>query len=62
MRLVDRRESGQALAEAALVLPLFFAMFFGILDLGRVIWANDVVTNAAREGARFASVFAAWTK
>jgi Flp pilus assembly protein TadG len=60
MRLVDRRESGQALAEAALVLPLFFAMFFGILDLGRVIWANDVVANAAREGARFASVNAGY--
>lgn len=31
-------------------------MFFGIIDLARVIWANDVVANAAREGARFASV------
>jgi Flp pilus assembly protein TadG len=47
---------GQALAEAAIVAPLFFAILFGIIDLGRVVWANDVVANAAREAARYASV------
>jgi Flp pilus assembly protein TadG len=51
-----RRDRGQALVEVALVAPLFFLMFFGIIDLARVIWANDAVANAAREGARFASV------
>lgn len=54
--LPRRRDRGQALVEVALVAPLFFLMFFGIIDLARVIWANDVVANAAREGARFASV------
>lgn len=44
------------MTEVALVLPLFLAMVFGVIDIGRVIWANDVVANAAREGARFASV------
>ena len=28
------------------------------IDIGRVIWANDVVGGAAREGARYASVHA----
>lgn len=51
-----RRDRGQALVEAALVAPLFFMIFFGVIDIARVIWANDVVNNAAREGARFASV------
>jgi Flp pilus assembly protein TadG len=51
-----RRDRGQALVEVALVAPLFFLIFFGIIDIARVIWANDVITNAAREGARFASV------
>jgi hypothetical protein len=51
----DRRR-GQSLAEFALVLPLFLAMVFGIIDLGRVIWAMDDLGNAAREGARYASV------
>lgn len=50
------RSHGQALAEVAMVLPLFLAIMFGIIDLGRVIWANDVVSNAAREAARYASV------
>ena len=49
MKLRSRRASrGQALAEVALVAPIFFLMVFGIIDLGRVIWANDVVANAAR--------------
>jgi Flp pilus assembly protein TadG len=57
-RSPKRRSAGQALAEVALVAPLFFLMVFGILDIGRVVWANDVVGNAAREGARYASVHA----
>lgn len=56
--LVRRRSAGQALVEVALVLPLFFGLVFGVIDIGRVIWANDVLANAAREGARFASVHA----
>jgi Flp pilus assembly protein TadG len=56
--LSSRRDRGQALVEVALVAPLFFFMFFGIVDLARVVWANDVVANAAREGARYASVSA----
>lgn len=57
-RLRRGRGDGQALTEVALVAPLFFLMLFGMIDLGRVIWANDVVANAAREGARYASVHA----
>ena len=49
---------GQALVEVALVAPLFFALLFGLIDLGRVIWAIDSVGAAAREGARYASVHA----
>lgn len=51
-----RHTRGQALAEFALVAPIFLLILFGILDIGRVVWANDIVANAAREGARYASV------
>jgi len=51
-----RRSRGQGIAEFALVIPIFLVMLFGIIDLGRVIWANDALANAAREGARYASV------
>jgi Flp pilus assembly protein TadG len=47
---------GQALTEVAMVAPLFFLMVFGTIDIGRVVWANDAVAGAAREGARYASV------
>jgi len=52
------RSRGQGLAELALVSPLFFVMVFGVIDLGRVVWANDIAASAAREGARYASVHA----
>jgi Flp pilus assembly protein TadG len=50
------RSRGQALVEFAIVLPVFAAMLFGIVDLGRVVWANNVLASAAREAARHASV------
>jgi len=51
-----RRDRGQALLEFAVVLPVFMAIFFGIVDFGRVVWANNSLTNAASEAARFAIV------
>jgi hypothetical protein len=59
MRLLLRRtrfDGGQGLVEFALVLPVFLLIVFGMIDVGRVIWATDDITNAAREGARYASV------
>lgn len=52
----DAEARGQGLAEFALVLPIFLLVVFGMIDVGRVVWATDNITNAAREGARFASV------
>ena len=51
-----RDERGQGLAEFAIVLPVFLLIVFGMIDVGRVIWATDDITNAAREGARYASI------
>jgi hypothetical protein len=50
------RTRGQALTEFAIVLPIFLAMLFGIVDVGRVVWANDSLASAAREASRFAIV------
>jgi hypothetical protein len=54
--LSARRERGQGLVEFAVVLPVFLAMLFGIVDFGRVIWATNSLTNAATEATRFAIV------
>ena len=48
----DRSSSGQSLVEFALILPVLILMLIGTFDLGRVVWANDTVSNAAREAAR----------
>jgi hypothetical protein len=51
-----RAGRGQALVEFALIVPLFLALLFAIVDFGRVVWANDSLANSAREAARFAIV------
>jgi Flp pilus assembly protein TadG len=50
------RSRGQGLGEFALVLPIFLTILIGMVDLGRAVWANNSVANAAREAARFAAV------
>lgn len=52
----SRRSRGQALAEFALVLPIFAILLFGLIDLGRFVSTSNALNSAAREGARFASV------
>lgn len=50
------REVGQALVEFALVLPMLILLLMGMFDLGRGVYAYNVVASAAREGARYAVV------
>jgi Flp pilus assembly protein TadG len=47
-------ERGQALLETALVLPIILAVAVGIFEFGRAYQTMQVLTNAAREGARVA--------
>ena len=53
---MKRHAVGQALVEFALVIPLFLFLVFGIIDLGRGVWAADTAAHAASEAARFAIV------
>jgi Flp pilus assembly protein TadG len=55
-----RRTRGQSLVEFALVLPVFLLLIFGIIDLGRFVYMNSTISQAAREAARVASVEASW--
>ena len=49
-------ERGAELIEFAMVLPLLLMLIFGIVDFGFMFQRYLVVTNAAREGARMASL------
>lgn len=51
-----RGESGAAVVEFALVLPLILILVFGIIDVGRLMFTANSLTSAVREGARFAAV------
>ena len=53
-RWTPARRRGAVAVEAALVLPVVIMFLFGILEYGRYIMTLQVMTNAAREGARFA--------
>ena len=54
------RQAGQALVEFALVFPIFFLLLMGIIDLGRFVYTDATLSQAAREGARVAAVEAGW--
>ena len=49
-----RSEEGANLVEFALVLPVLLLVLLGIVDMGFMFQRYEVVTNAAREGARLA--------
>jgi Flp pilus assembly protein TadG len=49
-------ERGVALLETALILPVFLMLVMGTIDLGRAVYIRTALANAARDGARFATV------
>jgi len=51
-----RSQSGEALVEFALILPILLVLSLGMLDFGRAFHAKSLVDQAAREGCRVAIV------
>ena len=51
-----RSEQGAALLEAAITLPMIMLIAVGIFEFGRAYQTWQVLTNAAREGARMAVI------
>jgi Flp pilus assembly protein TadG len=49
-----RKQRGQALIETALILPIVLLLSVSIFEFGRAFETWQVLTNAAREGARIA--------
>lgn len=60
-RLCRRNRKGAAAVEFAVVAPLFFLMVLGMIEFGRMIMVQQVITNASREGARMAVLDGATT-
>lgn len=51
-----RERQGQSLVEFALVVPVFFLLLFGFIDIGRYVYTVSAYGQAAREGARYGAV------
>jgi len=49
-------EQGSAIVEFALILPILLLILFGIINFGILMYNQAVITNAAREGARWAAI------
>jgi len=49
-----KSERGAALLEAAITIPLLLLVSVGIFEFGRAFQTWQIITNAAREGARLA--------
>lgn len=53
-RLYRRNRRAAAAVEFAIVAPVFFLLIFGMIEYGRMVMVQQVITNASREGARVA--------
>lgn len=52
-----KSEQGATAVEFALILPILAALIFGMIDFGRLMWQQEVLVNATREGARQGILF-----
>lgn len=55
MKTLRQNNSGQALLELALIMPMLMIFVFGIVDYTRAIYDQEVITNLAGEGSSIAS-------
>ena len=49
-----RRRRGAAVVEFAVVAPVFLTLVFGIIEVGRMVMVQQILTNGSRQGARTA--------
>lgn len=53
---VALREEGSTLVEIALASSILFAMIFGVMQVALALYSYHYISNAAREGSRWAMV------
>ncbi|MFT5527356.1 MAG: Flp pilus assembly protein TadG [Pirellulaceae bacterium] len=49
-----KQRRGVAAVEMAIAMPLLIMLIFGMIEIGRALMVQQVLTNASREGARVA--------
>ncbi|MDJ0663114.1 MAG: TadE/TadG family type IV pilus assembly protein [Acidimicrobiia bacterium] len=56
-RRTNEKDQGVALVETALVLPLLVLLLFGLLDVGRLVYAKIELHQAVQEGSLWGSYY-----
>lgn len=56
MKIFNRKEEGQSVVEAALVLPLLILLICAILDFGWIFAHQIMINGTSRDAARFAAI------
>lgn len=56
MRTLAKHIRGQSLVEFALVIPILLLLMVGIMEFSRAWMTQNILTSAAREGARVGAV------
>ena len=53
---INRTERGASLLEFAIAATVFLTVLFGIIECGRLLWTHNALQDAARRGARYATM------
>jgi Flp pilus assembly protein TadG len=56
MRTKRRSERGGTLVELAIAATVFLTSMFAVLEFGRALWVHNALSDAARRGARHATL------
>jgi Flp pilus assembly protein TadG len=58
LRIKNCRESerGSTLVEFSIGVTVFLTAMFGVMEFGRALWVHNALTDAARRGARYATM------
>jgi Flp pilus assembly protein TadG len=51
-----KRERGSVMVESGLTLVVMMFVIFGLMEFGRMVWAYNLLSHAAREATRYAMV------
>ena len=58
LRIKSRRdnERGSTLVEFSIAVTVFITAMFAVMEFGRALWVHNALTDAARRGARYATL------
>ena len=56
MKTCKENERGSTLVEFAIGATVFITAMFAVLEFGRALWAHNALSDAARRGARYATL------